>query len=585
MKQNLKNSKPLNFKWRKTVHYSLIFSILLIQIAIAGFFYNEYSAKEKLSFIEKQLKSIRNVENLTKDSKKELYNAQEFLQQYSINENPKFLESYFNSIKKLETNLAKINVYKNDNPTLIRNLVSAEKDFPKKNSLKNLIDSTYQYSTNVGFNKDNNLPKLNKLDVNFDFEIPEVQTQTFSDTVQKKGIFGRLKDAISGKENVRKDSTVVTVQKTKPFSAKKLKSQLDSVINSVNNHYYVQVQKIQVTNDQKKNRDKNSKSETVSMFTNLLKYSNDLMNIYENAVNTSKLELEKELKNQNSQSNKIRNYLVIASMALMFLVSIFIMYFTRMAFMYERKLKVANLQITENLNFKNRILGMFSHELRSPLKIIDIYINKINKKTTDNHIKEHLKSISFTNKTLLMQANQILEYTKNQQVENKLIPEIFNLKSEIQSILRTIEPYVETRNNRFLITENIDSDIMVYSDPTKINQIFTNILANANKFTENGDISIDTTSKKRNESTIILQTSISDTGVGISKSDLKQIFEPYYQGIISKEIANLGAGLGLSLCKEIIELFDGKIAVESTIGKGTTVNFSIKLKIANESEK
>jgi len=256
-----------------------------------------------------------------------------------------------------------------------------------------------------------------------------------------------------------------------------------------------------------------------------------------------------------------------------------------MAFMYERKLKVANLQITENLNFKNRILGMFSHELRSPLKIIDIYINKINKKTTDNHIKEHLKSISFTNKTLLMQANQILEYTKNQQVENKLIPEIFNLKSEIQSILRTIEPYVETRNNRFLITENIDSDIMVYSDPTKINQIFTNILANANKFTENGDISIDTTSKKRNESTIILQTSISDTGVGISKSDLKQIFEPYYQGIISKEIANLGAGLGLSLCKEIIELFDGKIAVESTIGKGTTVNFSIKLKIANESEK
>ena len=585
MKQNLKNSKPLNFKWRKTVHYSLIFSILLIQIAIAGFFYNEYSAKEKLSFIEKQLKSIRNVENLTKDSKKELYNAQEFLQQYSINENPKFLESYFNSIKKLETNLAKINVYKNDNPTLIRNLVSAEKDFPKKNNLKNLIDSTYQYSTNVGFNKDNNLPKLNKLDVNFDFEIPEVQTQTFSDTVQKKGIFGRLKDAISGKENVRKDSTVVTVQKTKPFSAKKLKSQLDSVINSVNNHYYVQVQKIQVTNDQKKNRDKNSKSETVSMFTNLLKYSNDLMNIYENAVNTSKLELEKELKNQNSQSNKIRNYLVIASMALMFLVSIFIMYFTRMAFMYERKLKVANLQITENLNFKNRILGMFSHELRSPLKIIDIYINKINKKTTDNHIKEHLKSISFTNKTLLMQANQILEYTKNQQVENKLIPEIFNLKSEIQSILRTIEPYVETRNNRFLITENIDSDIMVYSDPTKINQIFTNILANANKFTENGDISIDTTSKKRNESTIILQTSISDTGVGISKSDLKQIFEPYYQGIISKEIANLGAGLGLSLCKEIIELFDGKIAVESIIGKGTTVNFSIKLKIDNESEK
>lgn len=72
---------------------------------------------------------------------------------------------------------------------------------------------------------------------------------------------------------------------------------------------------------------------------------------------------------------------------------------------------------------------MLSHELRSPLKIIGLFINRINKKTSDEDIKGYLKSISFTNNTLLMQANQILEYTKNQQVENKLIPVVFNLKS------------------------------------------------------------------------------------------------------------------------------------------------------------
>ena len=92
---------------------------------------------------------------------------------------------------------------------------------------------------------------------------------------------------------------------------------------------------------------------------------------------------------------------------------------------------------------------MLSHELRSPLKIIGIFINRIGKKTDDKNIKEYLKSISFTNNTLLMQANQILEYTKNQQVENKLIPVVFNLKNEIQSILNSIEPYIETRNNKF----------------------------------------------------------------------------------------------------------------------------------------
>ena len=111
-------------------------------------------------------------------------------------------------------------------------------------------------------------------------------------------------------------------------------------------------------------------------------------------------------------------------------------------FIYERKLNKANKRIKENLNFKNRILGMLSHELRSPLKIIGLFINKINKKTNDDSIKEYLKSISFTNNTLLIQANQILEYTKNQQVENKLIPVVFNLKNEINAILTSIKPYM-----------------------------------------------------------------------------------------------------------------------------------------------
>jgi signal transduction histidine kinase len=152
----------------------------------------------------------------------------------------------------------------------------------------------------------------------------------------------------------------------------------------------------------------------------------------------------------------------------MFIVSILIMILTRIAFIYERKLSKANKQIKENLNFKNRILGMLSHELRSPLKIIGIFINKINKKTDDENIKEYLKSISFTNNTLLIQANQILEYTKNQQVENKLIPVEFNLKNEIKSILTSIEPYIETRNNTFIVEENIDAKIVVNSDNTKL---------------------------------------------------------------------------------------------------------------------
>ena len=567
--------KSMSFRLRKVVQYSLIFCILLIQCVIAAFFYNEFVNNRNLKFIEKQISEVHQLENLTDDSRKELNNAQDFFQKYVMSEDKQFLESYFNSVNKLTKNLDSINHFKYQNPRLKKILASHKKESGETKDLKLLVDSTYQFSTKSNFRVRDELPKTTRYNLNYDFDKFEVQTKTFSDTIKKKGLFGRLGDAISGKENVRKDSVVVTVKSGKPLDIPTIKGEVDSIVNSINNHYLKEIQKIQLNVNQ--NKDNSGKFYTT--FSNLLIYSNQLMSIYEFAVKDSKADLEKEYADHNSESNKIRKYLVLGLMILMFIVSILIMYFTRIAFIYERKLNAANNQINENLNFKNRILGMLSHELRSPLKIIGIFINRINKKTTDESIKEYLKSISFTNNTLLMQANQILEYTKNQHVENKLIPVVFNLKNEITSILTSIEPYIETRNNKFIVHESIDQNIVVFSDNTKINQVFMNILGNANKFTENGQITVDTSAEKTDENTVTLTTKINDTGAGISKSDLEKIFEPYYQGVLSNEVENLGAGLGLSLCKEIVELYGGKISVDSEQNEGTTVSFAINLKL------
>ncbi|UFH31381.1 sensor histidine kinase [Chryseobacterium sp. C-71] len=532
-----------------------------------------------MTFIEKQIKEVHQLENLTDDSRKELNNAQNFFQQYVITQDDEYLKSYFNSVNKLTKNIDSINHFKYQNPRLESILASRQKEAGETRNLKKLVDSTYEFSTSSAVRIPDELPKLTKYKFDYDFDKFEVQTKKYSDTVKKKGLFGRLGDAISGKENVRKDSVVVTVKGGKVLDVPTVKNEFDSIVNSINNHYIKEVQRIHVKVNKNKNSSKIESNKFFTTFNSLLIYSNELMNIYEFAVRDSKTELEKEYALQNSNSNKIRKNLVIGLMVLMFIVSILIMYFTRIAFIYERRLNAANVQIKENLNFKNRILGMLSHELRSPLKIIGIFINRINKKTTDQSIKEYLKSISFTNNTLLMQANQILEYTKNQHVENKLIPVVFNLKNEITSILTSIEPYIETRNNRFIVQENIDSNIVVFSDNTKINQVFMNILGNANKFTENGQISVDTSAEKTDENTVALTTKISDTGAGISKSDLEKIFEPYYQGVLSNEVENLGAGLGLSLCKEIVELYGGNISVTSEQNEGTTVSFVVNLKL------
>lgn len=567
--------EKLSFRSRRIVHYSLILCILLIQFLIAGFFYNEFITKKNLKFIEAQLKEIYALEHLTDNSKKELINAQVDFQKYITSNDKKYLKTCFESLHKLDKNLDSIGQFRNKYPRLKEVFVTEKNNSVKMQKLKELIDSSYEYSNRANFKIQNNFPAIRKYDLDYNFDKFNIETQTYYDTVKKKGLFGRLGDAISGKENVRKESTVVTVKQGVTPDANAMKAEFDSIMNLINNHYTVQIKKIQTYVVQ----EENNNAASYKIFRNLLTYGNGVMNIYEYAIANSRTDLEKEYFRQNSINNRIRMNLIFGAMILMLVISLLIMMLTSIAFSYERKLKAANIQINANLEFKNRILGMLSHELRSPLKIIGILINRITEKTEDDEIKEYLKSIGFTSNTLLLQSNQILEYTKNQHVKNKLIPVVFNLNDQISSILISIENYIKTRNNKFVVNKYINSDLIVFSDNAKISQIFMNILGNANKFTENGQITVNIETKKNDESSIMLLTEIIDTGVGIAEADLKKIFEPYYQGVLSDDIENIGAGLGLNLCKELVELYGGQISVQSERGKGTAVHFSLNLNV------
>ncbi|WP_241775011.1 HAMP domain-containing sensor histidine kinase [Chryseobacterium sp. ERMR1:04] len=550
--------------------------ILLIQVIIAVFFYNEFVNEKKLTFIKNQLKESRELEGVTDNSKKDFMEAQNYLQKYMISQDDKDLKLYFDALGKLKGNFDKISEFEDKTPRLKSKLALHKKDTLQIIKLKTLIDSVYHYSLNPPAKIKDKEYTPEKYKNNF--EDLDIQTQTYSDTIKKKGFVGRLRDAISGKVDVQKQNTVITLKNKKTADLSTVKSEMNNTIKSMDKHYSTEIKKIQLSAAQ------NQQDNRVfySNFNRLLVYSNGLINMYESAIKGFKSELEKEYNKQSLINNEIRTYLVLGLMVLMFIVSILIMYFTRVAFIYELKLNAANKEIKNNLNFKNRILGMLSHELRSPLKIINIFIDKINRTTKDETIKEYLKSIKFTNSTLLIQSNQILEYTKNQEAETKLIPKVFTLKEEINSIVTAITPYLETRNNKFMVTDEIPADLVVNSDNIKINQIFMNILGNANKFTENGQINLTLTTKLIDKNRISLTAIVADTGAGISEADLGKIFEPYYQGMVSNEIDNLGAGLGLNLCKEIIELFNGEISVSSQLNKGTKVTFRINLNSNND---
>lgn len=572
---------PPNFRFRKVIHYFLIASILVIQLLIAGFFYNEFFNKPNNDFVQKQLKDLKNLERLTNNSRNELFKTQENFLNFLVTEDQSYLQSYQQSSNELTKNFDKLNHFINNNTRLRDNLKVKHADSIFIKEIKAVLDTVTSVKKNPNIKNKIEFPNVDRFVFDNRWKELEVETQIFSDTIKKKGLLARLRDAVTGDVDVRKDSVVVNIKEAEMLKNEVIKGKFDSIMKAVNEHYLNEIREfqVQVNNVVIRNNSEpqNNKFDNFLIFNTLVGDSNELIDVYELAISDSRLQLQKELDKQNSKRNKIRNYIIFSTMILMFIVSILIMFLTRIAFDYEKRLNEANIQIKENLNFKNRILGMLSHELRSPLKIIDIFIKRINKKTEDQNIKDYLKSISFTNKSLLMQSNQILEYTKNQQVENKLVSTKFYLKDEIQSILNSIQPYIESHNNKLVVNDKISEEIEVYSDNQKMNQIFMNILGNANKFTENGTIEVTVSTEKPNEKEVTLHAVIKDSGVGISQSDLKNIFEPYYQGIISEKIENLGAGLGLSLCKELVELYSGKIAVSSEVNKGTEVSFSLNL--------
>lgn len=561
----------LHSQHRQRIHYVLIACILFLQFIIMVFFYNEYFNEKKLTEIEDQIQDSRTLKSLTKDARQDLATAQSSLQKYSSLQEKQYLEDYFQSLRKLSVNIDSIYQYGNTNSSTRQQNFQPSKDVSDLVRLNKLIDSTYKAAQKPI--KTKNPPKIKKIEIKEETVSPDVEIHHISDSAEKKKLLPRLKDAITGKVDVKRDTTVIIANYTKSIDTVQVMLDLDSTIQAVDVHYKKEIEKYQNQIDLV-----DTQNRTLHQtYDNLLVLSNELMAIYDQKVEEFNSDLEQEYETQNSLNHKIRRFSVFGLMILMLIVLGVLIYYTKLSFLVEKELKEANRKIEENLNFKNRILGMLSHEVRGPLKIMNIFIKRMQKKTDDPRTLDQLKTIEFTNNSLLVQANQILDYAKNQERPLQLKPKVFHLREEIEAVLKMYVPYTESKNNSFEREIEIPSEIQVYTDNLKIHQIFINLLENANKFTENGKIRVEVNSEILKSSKLKLNVKIMDSGIGIAEQDLQKIFKPYYQGNLSEEMENMGAGLGLNLCKEIIELFNGTISVESILHQGTTISFDLYL--------
>lgn len=228
---------------------------------------------------------------------------------------------------------------------------------------------------------------------------------------------------------------------------------------------------------------------------------------------------------------------------------------------------------------KQRFLSTMSHEIRTPLQTILGYTEQSIKQA--EKAKELLPMVQKSGEHLLQVVNEILDYSRLNSGKFSFEKNDFEIRKTLTQLTNMLSPQAISKGLNLKMETTLDKDLWVIGDEFRLKQILLNLLGNAIKYTEKGNVILHLSQVITDEKCAFL-FKISDTGVGIPSSKLNSIFEAFEQA--KQENSYMGSGLGLSITKALIEEQGGSISVESELGKGSVFSFELSYPISNERE-
>lgn len=554
--------------------YFSLFVIVLLQILFFYLVYLEYKGEKQLVVITQTDKVDQNFKKQTIQLSDLIGQSQAHFNQYVLFRELPELKAYNDDLVLLSSHLNELVTDKNQSASLRSKLKNNMMLNNSLIALKQKTDSLINYGSTTTDNI--NLDAILKpSEYRFEDVLNSVEFETDKkvDSVKKKGFFSRIGSAMKGETDVQKEqiNSKLKMKFGKKVVSGDIKQQFKNVLMESQKHYNKQFSVLGKSLANIKKGEKNLIDKNTALIRLYKEINTELTAMIDGVLDDNNKKMEQQAK----LNKTYRFYLIVTVLVLILFMLTLLLKYINDTFRIKKELSIAKEQISKDLILKNRIIATLTHEIKTPVSIINLYGAFMGNKNNDPELKEFFDTVTYTSNTLMHISSQAVELVKSNEGGVTLNLEKVDLALETQAIVKSLMIFANSKNIAINFDNQLPTQYEVQYDKAKFYQLVYNIVGNAIKFAKSViEITARLEQVEEKQQFVFL---VKDDGIGIPTKDQERIFDLEYQSSNNKTVDALSFGLGLYLCQNIVKASNGALTVVSEVNKGTEITFNLNL--------